>query len=166
MSDTHGIFIGRFQPVTKAHEDIIKKIGRENNISTIFIIKGKESSKDKELNPFDIDIQKQMLESIKPDNVKIKVLPTAFFVDEINTYFDDHFRLYAGSDRIKSYNRFKGYMDEGKSLDTKEIKRIDADISASKVRDALKVGDEITFKKMVPIKIHNMYSTLKGINNI
>lgn len=159
--NTHGIFIGRFQPVTKAHENIINKIGNENKVATIFLIKGKESSKNKEINPFDTKIQKIMLDSIKPTNVDVKILPTAFFVDEINTYSDDNFILYAGSDRIKSYDRFKSYMEDGKVLDTKEIKRSDCDISASKVRESLLNDDKTTFNRMTPIKIHKMYNTLR-----
>ena len=163
--NTHGIFVGRFQPVTTAHENIIKCIGMENEVATIFIVKGKMSSKNKELNPFDIDIQKEMLESIKPSNVTIKILPSAFFVDEINTYDDNKFIIYAGSDRIKSYEKFKGYMEGDKSLDTREINRNDSDVSASKVRKALTNCDVKTFKKLTPNKIHTLYDILKNINN-
>lgn len=163
---THGIFIGRFQPITIAHVNIINQISIENENGTIFIVKGKETSKNKESNPFGINIQLMMLEKIIPDNITIKVLPSAFFVDEINTYDNDKFVLYSGSDRIKSYERFKGYMNEGKELDTKEIERSNQDVSATQVRLALHDDDEETFKKMVPYKIHTMYSILKDINNI
>jgi hypothetical protein len=44
-----------------------------------------------------------------------------------------------------------------------EIFRTDDNISASKVRNALKVDDEKTFKKMTPKSIHGFYRTLQDI---
>ena len=44
-----------------------------------------------------------------------------------------------------------------------EIKRGDENISASKVRNALKIDDEKTFKKMTPKSIHGFYKPLQTI---
>jgi hypothetical protein len=44
-----------------------------------------------------------------------------------------------------------------------EIFRTDDNISASKVRNALKIDDEKTFKKMTPKSIHSFYKPLQNI---
>jgi len=161
--ETHGIFSGRFQPVTAAHAKIIEDIGKENTRGTIFLVKGKASSKDKDKNPFDTDIQKKMLELVAPKNVDIKIISSGFFVGELNDMSDNNFVAYAGSDRISAYEKFKKYMDEGKTLTIKEIKRTDEDISATKVREALKNNDEEAFKKLTNPKMYKMYNELKNL---
>jgi len=158
--ETHGIFSGRFQPVTAAHAKIIEDIGKENTKGTIFLVKGKASSKDKDKNPFDTDIQKKMLELVAPKNVNIEIISSGFFVDKLNDMPDNNFIAYAGSDRISAYEKFKKYMGEGKTLTIKEIKRTDEDISATKVREALKNKDRKTFNKLTNPKMHKMYDEL------
>jgi len=161
--ETHGIFSGRFQPVTKAHAQIVQTIGKENKSGTIYLVKGKKSSEDKERNPFDADTQKKMLELIAPKNVKIEIISSGFFVDKLNEMTDTKFVAYAGSDRIKAYEKFKSYMDEGKTLEVREIKRTDEDISATKVREALINNDIEAFKKLTDKKMHKMFEELKAI---
>lgn len=73
----------------------------------------------------------------------------------------------AGTDRLKAYdNQIKKYNDELNCLpefEMYEIKRNDDDVSASKVREALKRDDEKEFKAMTPSSLHKMYTTLKEI---
>jgi citrate lyase synthetase len=54
-------------------------------------------------------------------------------------------------------------MDEGKTLEIKEIKRTDEDISATKVREALINNDIEAFKKLTDKKMHKMFEELKAI---
>ena len=121
-------------------------------------MKGKKSSLDTDANPFDAETQMKMLELIAPKNVKIAIIPTGFYPDYVPR---GKIRLYAGSDRIKGYERM------GKDLDLEmvELKRTDEDISATKVRNAIKEDDEATFKKLTPKEIHSMYNELKDIMN-
>ena len=158
---THGIFVGRMQPVTKAHADIITRIGKENATGTIFLVKGKASSKDLEKNPFSAETQKKMLEKIAPKNVKIKIIPSGFFVDFLNATTDKNFVVYGGSDRIKAYEKFSAYLDDGKKMKVEEIPRTDDDISATKVRKALLDNNEKLFKTLTNSAIHSMYQTLR-----
>ena len=159
--DSVGIMIGRFQPVTKAHTSIIEKISKENKTGIIYLVKGKKSSEDKEKNPFDSDIQIKMLEKIIPSNISIEIISSAFFVDELKTMKESKFVIYAGSDRVKSYKSFEKYLEDDKTLEVKEIKRTDEDISATKVRDSLKNDDLDTFKSLTPKNIHSMFNELK-----
>ena len=162
-SETHGIISGRFEPVTKIHASIIERIGKENKKGTIFIVNGKTTSKDKIRNPFSVYDRIKMLEAIKPNNVDIKVISTGFFVDELNEMEDTNFIIYAGSDRVDRYRKYSSYMNEGKNLTSKEIKRVDDDISATKVREALINNDRETFKNMTDERIHEMFEELQLI---
>ena len=162
---TVGIFSGRFQPVTLAHAKIIEMMSKENDSGIVFIVKGKMTSEDKKRNPFNVEIQKKMLELVAPKNIEIKIIPTGFFVDELNKLKNTKFVAYAGSDRIKAYTSFQKYMENGNTLEIKEIKRTDEDISATKVRTTLKNNDEEEFKKLTSPKIHKMFKELKKFIN-
>ena len=156
-----GIFVGRFQPLTKAHTDIINLIATENDKGIIYIVKGKNTSADKKTNPFDIDIQKKLLEAVIPSNITIEILPSAFFVDELNKLDDIIFNVYAGTDRVAGYKKFSQYMEDGRILNVREIKRSDEDISATKVRLSIIEDDYDTFKTLTDVRIHKYYDELK-----
>lgn len=160
---TVGIFSGRFQPATLAHSNIIDTMSKENDKGIIFLVKGKKSSEDKDKNPFDAEIQKKMLELIAPKNVEVRIISSGFFVGELNKMQEDNFVAYAGTDRLTSYERMASYMEEGKTLKVKEIKRTNEDISATKVRESLRDGNEEMFKKLTNPKMHKMYNELKDI---
>lgn len=160
-SDTVGVFLGRFQPCTKAHADIIKKMASENKKAILYLVKGKITSKNKEQNPFNKDLQIKMLKKVSPSNVEIKVLPTGFFIDDINERPEDNFVVYAGSDREKQYQKFFSYIEEGKKIRIEHIKRSADDISATKLRDALRKDDKIAFSKLAPKELQSMYKELK-----
>ncbi len=161
--DSVGIFSGRFQPPTLAHSDIINKMSKENSRGIVYIVKGKETSKNKDQNPFDVEVQKEMLEAIAPKNIKIEIISTGFFVDELNKFKNTKFVAYAGSDRGRVYTTCTKYLENDNILEIKEIKRTDEDISASKVREALKDDDKETFNKMTDKNIHKMFKELKDI---
>lgn len=155
-----GLFVGRFQPITKAHTDIINEMSKNNDKCIIFLVKSKSHNIS---NPFNESIQKEMLESIIPENVSVEVINTGFFVDYINTLDESDFTLYAGTDRVQSYESFKKYMNEGKTLNIVEISRTDDDISASLVRESIINDDVTSFKNMTDDRIHKFYDTLKKI---
>jgi len=158
--DTHGIYLGRFQPLTIAHSNIIKRVSKENKSGTIFLVKGKKTSQDKENNPFDEDIQIEMIKKVLPANMEVKVIPTGFFINELNQMKYDNFVVYAGTDRIESYKKMVKYSD-GKNIIIKEIKRTNSDISGTKVRQSLKDNDLDTFKKMTPKEEWGMFDKLR-----
>ncbi len=161
--ESHGIYPGRFQPLTKAHTTIIEKMSKENKSCTIFLVKGKTTSKNKDQNPFDEKTQINMINKILPTNTKVKVIPTGFFVDELNDMPYNNYVVYAGSDRKSQYERFKSYLDEDKTITISTIQRTDEDISATKVRDALRNNHIDVFKNMVDKRLHYMYDYLRKI---
>ena len=152
MTDRVGIIIGRFQVLTKAHEAIIKAMASNHKKSIVYLIKGKQTSKDLKKNPLDEKLQLKMLKKICPESVEIKVLPTAFIPDELNKLPERHYTLYAGSDRAKSYQSYEKYLEDGRELDVIEIKRDDDSISATKARECLLNEDTKGYEAIVPAK--------------
>jgi ribosomal protein L7/L12 len=73
-----------------------------------------------------------------------------------------------GTDRKKDYGSMidkQSYRDQlgvDPSFKGYEIPRTGENISASKVRNALKIDDEKTFKQMTPKSIHSFYKTLQN----
>lgn len=161
--DSVGLFVGRFQPVTNGHLSIIERMSKENKSNIIFLVKGKKSSLDKESNPFDLDTQIKMLNLVMPKNVKVQVINTGFFINEINEMNSDSFVLYAGSDRIPAYTKYTKYLEGNKTLEIKEIQRTDEDVSATQVRKSLKDDNKFKFMALTPKKLHTMYDELKEI---
>jgi len=149
-----GIFIGRLQVITIKHLEMFQRMIDENTKSIIFIVKGKKTSLDKENNPLDIETQLQMLGNLNLKNTEIRVIKTAYFIDELEDT-NLKYNLYCGSDR--NYNHFKKYL---KNLNIITLER-DNEISASNVRNYIKNNDYQNFKRYTPSNIHSMYNKLK-----
>jgi len=160
----HGIFSGRMQPLTKTHTEIFRTISNECSKGTVFLVKGKKTSQDKEKNPFDEEVQLKMIQLVLPDNMEVKIIKTGFFVEELNESEDSDFRIYAGSDRVESYKSYSKYMKEG-TLEVKEIVRTDEDISATKVREALRDNNLEAFNLLTPEEIHPMFEELRELTS-
>jgi len=150
--------IGRFQPLTLGHMKMIDELKKFNK-AYIFIVKGKKSSKDKDKNPFDFELQKEMIQKVAP-KIEVIEIPSGYFVDEIEKLPENEFYLLCGSDRVKAYQRMLDYL-ENKKVEIIEVPRSDDDISATKVRQALKDNNKKEFEKMTPKEIHNYYDNLK-----
>lgn len=142
-SMTVGLYLGRFQPLTLAHSQIIDRMSKENDKCVVLLVKGKHSSKDKDKNPFDTNMQEKLLDCIRPSNVQIVTIPTGFFVDYINEHPLNSFKLYCGEDRNESYKRQLSYLENDKNVEIINIDRKD-DISATKLREGLRNGTDVS----------------------
>jgi len=147
------VFMGRFQPPTKAHLSIIKQIEQREHLPVVVaIVRGSKTSQNKSKNPFDFETQKAIFRACL-NNVEIIQVSTGFigeFVDILRRENKEPVVLYCGSDRLSGYqqqvNRYKTQLNL--NLVVKEIPRTEGDISATKVRLALKNDDFETFKKL------------------
>lgn len=171
------IITGRFQPFTKGHVKIFEQMYKENGLPTVIVlVKGK--NQDKAKNPFDTDTQMTLFAEMKKEYSN---LLEACYVIEGGVAIDKLFNLLrpayepvlwgCGTDRKKAYDYqvFKPeYREQLNCLDelsTFEIKRTDEDISASKVREAIKIDDEKTYQQMMPKSLWEMYPVLSNILN-
>jgi hypothetical protein len=165
------ILAGRFQPFTDGHMKVVEQLHKENGLPTfILVVRGGKADPAK--NPFDEDTQLAMIGAIQGHNKMVEgaaVIGTA----GIDTIYNALRPAYepvlwgAGTDRLKAYkyqiDKYKEELNALPELDAFEIKRGEEDISATKVREALKTDDEATFKKMTPKGMHKMYDELKTI---
>jgi len=156
----NGLIVGRFQPLTLGHKKMIDEALSQCDNVYICIIKAKKS--DIEKNPIPLEIQEEMLEStyksIIGKKLHIITAQTGNLITIINKTKDNINCVFAGTDRVKDYEK-----QLERSLDVKvvEIKRTDEDISATKVRNAIKADDFETFKKLVPKQVQNYWTVLK-----
>ncbi len=161
------LFLGRLQPPHLGHK---KNIDRMKN-PIIGIVRGEKSSQDKERNPIPLDYQMELIKKIAP-NAIIKVFADGFLPFIISAMRSDGLeivKVYAGTDRIKSYEQtvesFNKKIPEDRQMDIEfiEIERSGADISATKVRTALRSNDKETYMNSVPKELWNEFDKLKAI---
>ena len=167
------MFVGRFQPFTLGHVKVFEKMYKENGLPVVvYMVRGGKA--DPEKRPFDEDMQQAMFAKMKK---QYPFLEASFVVPNgaIDTMFAAARPVYEpmmwgyGTDRKKAYGNMinkQSYRDDlgvDPSFKGYEIKRGDENISASKVRNALKIDDEQTFKKMTPKSIHGFYKPLQTI---
>jgi len=167
------MFVGRFQPFTLGHVKVFEKMYKENGLPVVvYMVRGGKA--DPEKRPFDEDMQQAMFAKMKK---QYPFLEASFVVPNgaIDTMFAAARPTYEpmmwgyGTDRKKAYGNMinkQSYRDDlgvDPSFKGFEIKRGEENISASKVRNALKIDDEKTFKKMTPKSIHGFYKPLQTI---
>ena len=166
------MFVGRFQPFTLGHVKVFEKMYKENGLPVVvYMVRG--GKPDPEKRPFDEDMQQAMFAKMKK---QYPFLEASFVVPNgaIDTMFAAARPAYEpmmwgyGTDRKKDYGAMidkQSYRDQlgvDPSFKGYEIPRTGENISASKVRNALKIDDEKSFKKMTPKSIHSFYKTLQN----
>jgi cytidyltransferase-like protein len=165
------IFVGRFQPFTLGHVKVFEQMYKKNGHPVIvFLVRG--GKPDPEKRPFDEDLQQAMFAEMAK---QYPFLEAAFVVPNggIDTLFATARPAYEpmmwgyGTDRKKAYDfmidkpEYRSDLGVDQDFTGFEITRTDDDVSASKVRNALIIDDESTFKKMTPKSIHKFYKTLQ-----
>lgn len=156
------VFMGRLQPPTAAHikiiDDAVKKYKQPVVVAVV--------TSDNTNSPFSFGLVKNILQASCKQKPKVLEIRSGFIGDFLSPLRDDGFEPYvllAGSDRAKGYKaQIKRYNDMFTlQLSVKEIKRTDADISGTKVRQALVDEDESTFKSMTAKGTHKFYKKLQ-----
>lgn len=166
------IFVGRFQPFTLGHVKVFEKMYKENGLPTVvFLVRS--GKPDPEKKPFNEDLQQAMFAAMTK---QYPFLEASYVIPNggIDTIFANARPAYEpmlwgfGTDRKKAYNyqiekpEYREQLGVNPDFKGYEIFRTDDNISASKVRQALKTDDEGTFKKMTPKSIHKFYKTLQN----
>lgn len=151
------VFQGRLNPPTKAHTQVIPKQMKKTDLPVVlFLVRGKKS--DLRKNPLKVEEQLKMIKKSAGNNIDdIIVIPDGFIgtvIDEARNRDLEPVKLFTGSDRFKNYkSQMKRYQDKWNTdLEVSEIKRNDEDISATKLREAVKNDDFDSFLKLT----HNL----------
>ena len=158
------VVIGRMQPPTRAHVDIIENALKKHKNVLVAIVKGAKPSPK---SPFPVNLIRDILLEIFGKRILLQVFSRGFIGDVVDFCRRLDYEpvvLYCGSDRVKTYEgQIKRYEDElNLSLKVKEIKRSNQDISATKVREAIKNNDFETFKSMTPEEEWKYFDTLRS----
>lgn len=170
---------GRFQPITIAHESIIRKAAEENDVVYVYIIGGGEGKQanDSKKNPIPVDKREELVnKTVIDSNVNVRTFPEANLdkigdeiADEVLD-LDNEIIIYAGTDRA-TYERQLRYINDPEKAGEKSkrfkarvevIRRIGDDVSATDVRQALKMNDREAFETLTPDAIHDEFETLQG----
>lgn len=171
------LFTGRFQPFHLAHKLIAENTLKQSDASKLIIgvVRGKISSKNKNLNPLNYEYQKSLIK---------KVLPTAEIVEISNSFIpvvalklrEQNYEIVgivSGDDRNKEYNTQFKYFEQIKnkfpnfvapnikSFVVNRNSKLTRDISATTIRKAIKDNDTETFKKMMPKELWSEWQVLK-----
>lgn len=145
-----GIILGRFTPTHNGHAKLFKRALAENDIVYIFV-GGKKMDDKNFLNINDrITIIRRWFEKVKGfrnKKVYIKRLNTGFIPDLVSEYVNvdevSHVNVYAGSDRVKTYQRqllnYWEYDDITHSII--EVNRTEHDASSTRLRHYLDTND-------------------------
>ena len=154
---------GRFNPPTIGHAKLMKEVitqARKNNAKHIVYA---SASTDKRKNPLDVNTKVKFMKKMFPDNtIKAAGGKQRTFM-EILKFFDKMYGeviMVAGSDRIKEFQALADKYN-GKDYNYKKVTVVssgerdpDAEgvtgMSASKMREMAKNGDDKNFKKGVP----------------
>lgn len=162
-SEEVSVVMGRFQPLTIAHQQIIegayKRLKRK---VVVAVVKSKN-----EKSPYPFKLVKELIEKSVRVPVHVIEIGTGFIGDFLSPLRDMDMEaktLFAGTDRIKGYQgQVKRYQQMfNLTLKIEEIPRTETDVSASKVRAALAADDEELFKSMTPSGTHKYYKKLQG----
>lgn len=154
----NALFIGKFRIPTKAHIGIIEEALKKFHHVVVCIVKAKKDVK----KALPLKTQEEILESIFGNKITVITHSTGNLTSIINKSPKRIRFLLAGTDRVKSY---ESQLSRHPSLSIVETKRDESskeNISATKAIQALEVGDEATFKKMMHRKTWKMFDKIKG----
>ena len=163
--------MGRFQPFTLGHVKMIQEVYKQNNLPVCVCMVS--NTKFDAKHPFSDELIEKVIDTClknMKEYLDVIILPGGDFgkwFEEMNIR-DYQPQLWGcGSDRVKSYDRFannKKYHEMfnlPETFATYEIKRGDDDISATKVRNAIKEDDLATFKSMMPAGSEKLWDEFK-----
>lgn len=179
MRLTQQLFIGRFQPPTIKHTELIEFIfdyQKKNNIDLVIIgiVQGEKSSQKVLDNPFPQTLRKTMLEKIINSintygiDYIIDIFKTGYVPDIVKTYSDkgiDIVQFFCGYDRYKGYKDMfdrQGISDVVSIITFDRNMESDENISQTKVRKQLLKNDLDTQKKLTPKQIHDILPELQS----
>jgi cytidyltransferase-like protein len=155
----NALFIGKFRIPTKAHIGIIEEALKEFNHVVVCVVKAKKDVKES----LPLDKQEEILESIFGRKITVITHSSGNITSIINKSPKRVRYILAGSDRVESY---EGQLKRHPNVSVVETKRdmeSKENISATKTIEAIKKGDEKTFKKMMHRKTWKLFDTLQEV---
>lgn len=165
------IMVGRFQPPTLGHLKVLKSLSKQNGHPVVvFLVRAKKVDPKKA--PFEIETTQQMFNDLikKHSFMEDVIVIESAAIDKMYNLLRPMYEPIlwgTGSDRMKSYGSqvnkeaYRTELNVDPEFKLHEIKRDEDNISASKVRDAIRDDDMDTFKSMTDRVVHSYYPILK-----
>ena len=152
LADKYALVIGKFRVFTKAHKQMIDKALKENDGVVIAIISSRKVPKAVR------ELKRKVIENCyAKEIIKGKVEIVEANTGNINTILNKTVnivtKLYAGSDRIKTYQEFIN--KSGRDIKVIELPRDDSGISATKIIQNL--DDVDYFRQNTPKCVWRFY---------
>lgn len=156
------IIIGRFQPITKGHVKCAVQAYEKKGLPTVLCMIDTPEAKVDSRHPFPSamlePLYKELFDGKQGDHIiDIVLVKNADIVKAAELLRDKGYEIGSwscGTDRVESYSKMaEKYADKAglpDNFEVIEIKRGDDDESATKLRQALRDDDKITFYKMFP----------------
>lgn len=169
---THDLFVGRFQPFHLGHAEIVKNM--KNPV--IVIIKGVGTAVS-EKNPFSVDQQIGMIETVFKTGVHIHTAKNGYVPDIIESLKREGLiitRVFAGNQdgdkRLDDYKRqLRQYNEKHTTDPLTDVEFVESPRlqSATSVRLALKTSDYDAFHTMMPdpLNTKEVFMSLRHIIN-
>lgn len=157
----NALFIGKFRIPTKAHIGIIEEALKEFHHVVVCVVKATKDKKES----LPLDKQEEILESIFGNKITVITHSTGNITSIINKSPKRIRYVLAGSDRVKGYQEQLKRHNNVSVVETKRDMESKENISATKTIQAIKDGDEKTFKRMMHQKTWKMFDELIRIFN-
>ena len=157
----NALFIGKFRIPTKAHIGIIEKALKEFHHVVVCVVKAKKDVKES----LPLDKQEELLETIFKNKVTVITHSTGNMTSIINKSPKRVRYVLAGSDRVQGYTDQLKRHPNVSVVETKRDMKSKENISATITIEAIKDGDEKTFKKMMHRKTWKMFKELTELFN-
>ena len=150
--NNNALVLGKFRVFTEGHKKMIDTALKGSDGVVIAVV----SSRDKKSKET-ISLRKRMIAAVYPEAYIIEA-STGNIVTILNKSKKNVNKVYAGSDRIESY---KSQLDRSPDVTVNEIRRNDADVSATKVIEVINNDDFATFRTLTPPQVHPFWNELK-----
>lgn len=172
---TQSLIIGRFQPPTIKHQELIEQMFKtsDTDLIVIGIVQGKKSSSNVLQNPFPQKLRQLMIDKICKEfkqqynkDYKVIVVNNGYIPDIIKSLEEQDIKVvefYCGEDRKQGYQKM---LDKENLTDVKIVvfnrnMESDENISQTKVRKQLLKGDFEKQKSLIPTVLHDLIPELQ-----
>lgn len=156
--NNNAIFIGRMQPPSKMHIQIIRQGLQNYHRVVVAIVKGKKSAHD--LNPFSFETQEEMIRAAFPGekNIDIIQVSTGNLFTAMQKSKRNVNAVLCGEDRKEGYI---AQLSQNPEIRVVTFNREKDSVSGTKLREALKNDDKQTFEKNIDKNLTKFYDKLR-----
>ena len=154
------VLVGRFQPFTAGHLKAYETANKKFKKASIALVVRKSGKMDDD-NPLTPEQRERLIKKAIP-GVKVYRVPNAHW-ETIMDKVGHEVALAVGRDRASGMEKQGGSRDGSGNFTYFVVPRADEDISATKVRKAIREGDERAFRRLMPRRLWNEFDSLSKI---